>query len=189
MRTRTTHCNRRGFATWRRGAVVCNALLIAAFIVAAPADAQTKRTEHTYKLDNPDNRPPATLDDVSWLVGNWAGEAFGSKFEQGWNPPSVGSMIGFFKLFGDDGVAFYELLLLVEEESSLSLKVKHFGPDFTAWEDKEDYTHFRFIKAEETAVHFSGISFYRIDDDTMHGYIVMRSGEDVREEKLVYRRQ
>ena len=28
------------------------------------------------------------------------------------------------------------LLLLVEEEGSLSLKVKHFNADFTAWEDK-----------------------------------------------------
>ena len=123
------------------------------------------------------------------MVGNWAGEAFGGTFEEGWNPPSAGSMIGFFKLMGDEAVAFYELLLLVEEEGSLSLKVKHFNPDFTAWEDKEDYIRFRFIKAEEDAVHFSGLSFYRIDDDTMHGYIVMRSGEEIREEKLVYRRQ
>ena len=164
-------------------------LLSAALFIALPAGAQTQLTEHTFKLDDPDARPPATLDYVSWMVGNWAGEAFGGKFEQGWNPPSVGSMIGFFKLFGADGVAFYELLLLVEEEGSLSMKVKHFDPDFTAWEDKEDYISFRFIKAEENAVHFSGLSFYRIDEDTMHGYIVMRSGDEVREEKLVYRRQ
>jgi len=164
-------------------------LLLLLSVLTDSALAQSQRTEHTFKLDNPDDRPPATLDDVSWLVGNWAGEAFGSKFEEAWNPPSAGSMIGFFKLLGDDGVAFYELLLLVEEEGSLSLKVKHFSADFTAWEDKENYVRFRFIKAEEDAVHFSGISFYRIDENTLHGYIVMRSGEDVREEKLVYRRQ
>jgi len=153
------------------------------------AFAQSQRTEHTFKLDNPDDRPPAALSDVSWLVGNWAGEAFGGTFEEAWNPPSAGSMVGFFKLLGDDSVAFYELLLLVEEEGSLSLKVKHFSGDFTAWEEKEDFIRFRFVKAEEDAVHFSGLSFYRIDDDTLHGYIVMRSGEDVREEKLVYHRQ
>lgn len=158
-------------------------------LLADSALAQSQRTEHTFKLDDPDDRPPATLSDVAWLVGNWEGEAFGSKFEQAWNPASAGSMIGFFKLLGDEGVTFYELLLLVEEEGSLSLKVKHFSPDFTAWEEKEDYIDFRFVKAEEDAVHFSGLSFYRIDDDTMHGYIVMRSGEDVREEKLVYNRQ
>ncbi len=156
---------------------------------AVPAAAQTQLTEHTFKLDDPDARPAATLHDVSWMVGNWAGEAFGSTFEQAWNPPSAGSMIGFFKLLGDEAVAFYELLLLVEEEGSLSLKVKHFNPDFTAWEEKEDYIRFRFIEAEEDAVHFAGLSFYRIDADTMHGYIVMRNGEEFRENKLVYRRQ
>ncbi len=98
-------------------------------------------------------------------------------------------MIGFYKLLGDEGVAFYELVLLVEEEGSLSLKVKHFSADFTSWEDKEDYVRFRFVKADDDAVHFSGLSFYRIDENTMHGYIVMRSGEDLREEKLVYYRQ
>ena len=68
------------------------------------------------------------------------------------------------------------------------MKVKHFSADFTAWEDKADYVDFRFVKSEENEVHFSGISFYRIDDDTVHGYIVFRNGDDVREEKLVYRR-
>jgi hypothetical protein len=158
-------------------------------VAAGAATAQTQRTEHTYKLDDPDDRPAATLEDVAWLVGSWSGEAFGSTFEQRWNPPSAGSMIGFFKLLSDDQVIFYELLLLVEEEGSLSLKVKHFAADFTAWEEKEDYVTFRFIKAEKDAVHFSGISFYRIDENTLHGYLVMRSGEDVREEQLIYKRQ
>jgi hypothetical protein len=152
------------------------------------AAAQSQRTEHTFKLDDPDSRPTATLADVSWLVGNWSGEAFGNTFEEGWNPPSAGSMIGFFKLMDGDDVVFYELLLLVEEQDSLSLKVKHFNADFTAWEDKPDYVTFRFVKSDDDAIHFSGISFYRIDDDTMHAYLVLRSGDDVREEKLVYRR-
>lgn len=163
--------------------------LLLTLLIASNATAQMQRTEHTYKLDNPDDRPAATLEDVSWLVGSWVGDAFGSKFEETWNPPSAGSMIGLFKLLNENEVAFYELLLLVEEEGSLSLKVKHFNADFTAWEDKEDYVTFRFIKAEEDAVHFSGISFYRTGENTLHGYLVMRSGDEVREEKLVYKRQ
>lgn len=168
-------------------AQICTALT-GLFLLTAPAAGQSALTEHTLRLDDAAARPPATLDDVSWLVGSWSGEAFGSTFEQVWNPPSAGSMVGFFKLLNDDAVAFYELLLLVEEAGSLSLKVKHFNPDFTAWEEKEDYVNFRFVKAEADAVHFSGISFYRIDANTMHAYLVMRSGDDVREERLVYRR-
>jgi hypothetical protein len=163
--------------------------VVAALLLSSAAFAQSPRTEHTFKLDDPAVRPPATLEDVSWLVGSWEGEAFGSTFEEVWNPPSAGSMVGFFKVISDDQVSFYELLLLVEEEGSLSLKVKHFNPDFTAWEEKGDYVDFRFVKADENAIHFSGISFYRINDDEMHGYIVMRKGDEVREEKLTYRRR
>ncbi len=152
------------------------------------AAAQSQRTEHTLNLDDPDNPPAASLADASLLVGSWTGNAFGGTFEQVWNPPSAGSMVGLFKLMHDSEVSFFEILLLAEEEGTLNLKVKHFNADFSAWEDKKEHITFRFIKAEEDALHFSGISFYRISDDEMHAYIVMRSGDEVREEKLVYLR-
>ena len=97
-------------------------------------------------------------------------------------------MVGLFKLMHDGEVTLYEILLLTEEEGTLNMKVKHFNPNFSAWEEKQEHITFRFVKAEEDALHFSGISFYRISDDEMHAYIVMRSGDDVREEKLVYHR-
>lgn len=162
-------------------------LALAAFALAA--SAQSQRTAHTYKLDDPDARPPATLADVAFLVGSWTGEAFGGTFEETWNPPSAGSMVGLFKLIGDGEASFYELMLLVEEEGSLTLKVKHFNTDFEAWEEKGEYATFRFVGAENDAVHFSGVSFYRISENELHAYLVMRTGDDVREEKLVYRRR
>jgi hypothetical protein len=66
-------------------------------IIALPVLAQSVRTEHTFALDDPENRPPATLDEVSWFAGSWSGEAFGGTFEEVWNPPSEGSMVGMFK--------------------------------------------------------------------------------------------
>ena len=152
------------------------------------AAAQSQRTEHTFQLDDPDNPPAASLADASLLVGSWAGTAFGGTLEAARNPPSAGSMVGLFKLMHDGEVSFYEILLLAEEEGTLNLKVKHFNPDFSAWEDKKEHITFRFIKAEEDALHFSGISFYRISDDELHAYVVMRSGDEVREEKLIYHR-
>lgn len=152
------------------------------------AAAQSILTEHTFKLDDADSRPAATLEDVSWFVGSWTGEALGSTFEEVWNPPSAGSMIGMWKLLDGDQVNFYELLLLVEEEGSLSIKVKHFSADFTAWEDKEDYVRFRLVKIEENAVHFSGLSFERISDNEIHAYIVFYEEGKAREEKMIYRR-
>jgi hypothetical protein len=169
----------------------CRIALIAfvLLVVVTEARGQTRYTEHTYQLDDPDRRPAATLADVHWLVGDWYGEAFGDSFEEAWSPPSAGSMVGMFKLLKDSGVAIYELELLVEEEGSLSLMVRHFNADFTAWEDKDDYVYFPLVQVEENAVHFSGISFYRLDPDRIDAYLVLRNSDDIREEKLVYRRR
>ena len=154
--------------------------------LTALACATEPRTEHTYQLSAGETRPAATLDDADWLIGSWTGTAFGQRFEQVWNPPSAGSMVGLFKLFGDDGVAFYEILLLSVDDGTLSLKVKHFSAYFTAWEDKEDYVNFQLVKKEDDALHFGGISFYKRDDDSIDGYIVMRNGEDLVERHLRY---
>lgn len=164
-------------------------LALVAALLPALAWAAEPRTEHTWQLADGEERPAATLDDASWMVGSWTGTAFGQRFEEVWNPPSADSMIGFFKLFGDDGVAFYELLLMTVDDGTLSLKVKHFNADFTAWEEKGDFVNFRLVKKEPDALHFGGISFYRRSDDSIDGYIVMRNGEEVTEHHLVYKRQ
>lgn len=153
------------------------------------AQSAEPRTEHTYQLAEGESRPAATLADAAFLVGSWEGTAFGGHIEQVWNSPSAGSMVGMFKYFVDDEVAFYELLLMAVDEGSLSLKVKHFSPDFTAWEEKDDFVEFRLVKIEEDALHFGGLSFYKRGDDAMDGYIVMKNAEGIREEALVYRRR
>ena len=166
-------------------------LLVTLFLLACSAStlAQSPLTEHTFRLDDPDARPPASLRDVAWMAGSWSGEALGGTFEEDWNAPSAGSMVGMFKLLRDGAVSFYELMLFVEEEGSLSFKVRHFNPDFTAWEDKDEDVTLRLVKAEKHAVHFTGISFYRISDDEVHAWLTFGSGDSLREEKIVYRRR
>lgn len=149
-----------------------------------------KQTPHTYKLTTDSKQPNATLKDVKWLEGSWKGTAFGSQFEQVWNSESANTMVGMFKLYDDKkGVIFYELLLLKEENNSLSLLVKHFSPDFTAWEDKSDFIEFKLVKIEPDAIHFSGLSFYKKGADQMDGYIRMKQKDgSVTEHLLSYKK-
>jgi hypothetical protein len=172
------------------------AAALAALVSCSASFAQSALTEHTYRLDDAERRPAATLDEVAWLAGAWRGEvvddafreAFGDTFEEVWNPPSAGTMVGMFKLLRGGEVAFYELMILVEDAGSLTLKVRHFSPDFSAWEDKNEYADFPFVMADERTLHFSGFSFYRVDEDTAHAYLAMRRGDETHEEKLIYRR-
>jgi len=164
-------------------------LAFAATLCLQATHAVEPHTEHTFKLSEGEEPIEATIDDAAWLAGSWTGTAFGMEFEEVWNPPSVNTMVGMFKLFGDDGIAFYEIFLMTVEDGVMKLKVKHFNPDFTAWEEKADYVEFRLIAKEEDALHFSGISFYRRDDDTIDGYIVMRNEDGVKEHELKYYRR
>jgi hypothetical protein len=165
--------------------------LLSCLLMSAAGVAQSQNTEHTFKLDNPEQRPPAKLEQVAWLAGSWTGTAFGQRFEEVWNPPSAGSMVGMFKLFDEEkGVSFYEIMLLVEQQGSLSLLVKHFSQDFVSWEDKTDHINFKLVAIEPEAVHFSGLSFYRKGPDAMDVYLAMRmKDQTLQEEHLVFRRQ
>ena len=150
--------------------------------------AAEPQTEHLYRLADGEQPPAATLDDARWLVGSWAGTGFGKRFEEVWNPPSAGSMVGMFKLFGDDGVAMYELMVITVEDGTLSLKVRHFNPDFTAWEDKDEDVTLRLVKKEDDALHFGIISFYRRDADRIDAYVLFEDGDRLLEAPLVYER-
>jgi hypothetical protein len=46
----------------------------------------------------------------------------------------------------------------------------------------------RFIMSDDNAIHFEGISFYRISDDETHAYLVFNKGDELIERKLIYRR-
>jgi hypothetical protein len=87
---------------------------------------------------------------AAWLAGSWSGTAFGSRIQEVWNPPSAGSTVGMFKLCGKDGVVPYELMTMTVEDGTLSLNVRHFDPDFTAWDSKDEYVNFRLVKKEAT---------------------------------------
>jgi hypothetical protein len=153
------------------------------------ASAAEPHTEHTFALSDGEERPAATLADARFLIGSWAGTAFGEKMEESWSAPTGGSMVGTFKLFDGDEPAMYELMLLTVEDGTLSLKVKHFNADFTAWEDKADYVNFKLVKLSANELHFGGISFYKRDDDHLDGYIVMRNKDGVTEQHLAYKRE
>lgn len=165
-------------------------IILISILITNGVSAQTKLTQHTFYLPKEVTMGKATLEDVKWLVGSWKGTAFGSQFEEVWNPASVGSMVGMWKLYDTTkGVNFYELMVLKEQDEGLILQVKHFGADFKAWEEKEDFVSFRLIKSEKNAVHFSGLSFYKINKDAIDGYIVMNHKDGSKtEHKLTYKR-
>ena len=79
-----------------------------------------------------------------------------------------------FKLYGDDGVSMYEILFLNEEEGTLSLKVKHFNADFTAWEEKDEWVTFEAQSiGPGTRIDMNGLTL-ALEEGTLTATVTMR---------------
>ncbi len=150
--------------------------------------AAEPQTEHLYRLADDEQHPEATLDDALWMVGSWTGTAFGKRFEEVWNAPSAGSMVGMFKLFDESGASMYELMVMTVEDGTLSLKIRHFGADFTAWEEKDEDVGLKLVKKEDDALHFGTLSFYRRGSDRIDAYVLFENGDELIERPIVYER-
>ncbi|MEJ2504244.1 MAG: DUF6265 family protein [Gemmatimonadota bacterium] len=170
------------------------ALAVAALAAPAPAVGQgdpagpPHLTAHTLRLDSTATPGPATLADADWLVGVWDGEGLGGRVQETWAPPVADRMTGTFTSLGDDGIRFQELMALVEVEGTLELWVKHFNADFSAWEEKADFARFRLVEREPGVLRFHGLTLSRVGDDGLRIHLALRTGEEVREEVLEYRR-
>ena len=158
-------------------------------LLTAGTVAQTKSTENTMKLDKKSALPEAFITDVSWLSGHWYGEAFGGVCEEIWSPPSGKSMMCMYKMMKEDKVIFYKFLIIVEEAKSLNLKLKHFNPDMTSWEEKDKYVEFPLVKIKPNEVYFDGLTFKKIDENTLYVFLRMKQKDGTeKEEKFVYYR-
>jgi hypothetical protein len=79
-------------------------------------------------------------------------------------------------------------MVMTIEDGILSLKIRHFGPDFTAWEDKTEDVTLRLVKKDDDALHFGTISFYRRNDDRIDAYVLFEDGNKLFERPIVYER-
>lgn len=143
---------------------------------------------NTLNYDDSIGSPVADISTVSWIEGHWGGEAFNGITEEIWSPPLGGSMMCAFKLVVQGVIKFYELCTISEEEGSLILKIKHFYPDLTGWEGKDESVNFKLVKVEKNKVYFDGFTFEKINDDEMNIYVVIQSKDNKSETKFIYKR-
>ena len=111
------------------------------------------------------------LKNISWISGNWKGEAFGGQTEENWSEPSGGSMMATFKLISDNKVVFYEIEIIREIENTLILQLKHFDKDLKGWETKDETVDFALKKITENKVVFEGMTFEKVGDKEMNIYV------------------
>ncbi len=130
----------------------------------------------------------AKIADLAWLAGYWTGDGLGGMCEELWMPPSADRMYGTFTLAQEGKIVFSEAMLMVEEEGSVVLRVKHFDPAFVGWEEKDGYVSFPLVRVGENEAYFNGLTFRR-DGDQLAIYLVLESGGERTEDVFRLRRQ
>jgi hypothetical protein len=151
--------------------------------------AQVQHTEHTMKLAEGQKPPAATIQDMAWFAGRWVGEGMGGNNEEHWGPPNGGIMLGTFRHDGKDGKpVFYEFMTLTERDGTISLRLKHFNPDMTGWEEKAKFVEFKLVAKKDGAVYFEGLTFVPKGKDEAMIYLALRSKDKVREEVFHFKR-
>jgi Domain of unknown function (DUF6265) len=165
-------------STNRLGTLAVLALLHSAPLAVAQEIKSDERS-HVRNLATGEKSPPAKIDDVAWIAGNWVGNAMGGTSEEIWTPPRAGTMMGMFRQIGDQGVQFYELMTISESEGSLLLRIKHFHPDLKGWEEKDDSRVFPLVKLEEKTAYFDGLTFEKHGDGNLTIWVKIKrtSGE------------
>ncbi len=130
--------------------------------------------------------PEFNIDNYEWLVGDWIGDGFGGVSEESWAPAVDGTMMGMYRHHKDGEIVFYEFLLLDET----GLRLKHFNPDITSWEEKDDFVTFEMISYSENKLEMKGLTFERKSDTEMEIRLKLRNSEgEVRTEVFSMKRK
>lgn len=114
--------------------------------------------------------------DFAFLNGFWVGSGFGGVSEEMWMPASSGSMQGIFKQSSDDGVVFTEYMEITEVDGAFALRLKHFNPDFSGWEEKADYVTFPLRSVAPNQAVFGGLT-YTVVADTLRVELRLRESD------------
>ena len=145
------------------------------------------QAQEVIKLDRNTPANAGEIEDLQWISGYWKGTGLGGDVDELWLPQADNSMVGIFRFVREGALVFSEYMHIIEEEGVLYLKIKHFGRDLVGWEEKEEWTTFKFIKSDDQTAYFSGITFQRKNDQLIIK-LLMNSDGTTHEESFVYQK-
>jgi hypothetical protein len=146
------------------------------FVALFACSAAYSHAQQTDQATQGTATPKAKIEDFAWIAGQWQGEAMQGKFEETWNKPFGGTMMGMFKYVENGNVSFYEILTIAEKDDSLVLRVKHFSADFVGWEEKDKCIEFPLVSVSETEAKFDGLIFKKIDENNLEISVNIKRG-------------
>ncbi|MEM9936227.1 MAG: DUF6265 family protein [Bacteroidota bacterium] len=161
-------------------------ILLSGVLFIFPSFGQEVLTTNT--LSGEGIHAKADLSAISWMKGQWKGNAFGGEVEEVWSAPMGDAMMGSFRLLKEGEISFYEFMLFREVENTLIFQVKHFNKDLTGWEEKNETEDFSLVKVDGNRVYFNTITFEKKGENELAIYLAMKTKDGHQEFSFVYER-
>ncbi len=128
--------------------------------------------------------PMASVDPLSWLEGKWIGEDADQLIEEHWSAPQGEALMGMFRFVSAGEPRFYEFMTLGVEDQEVVLRIKHFDPGLSGWEEKDEAVTYVLVQlASGGAVFYKRGSarpnwmVYRLDGDALLVHFEWAEGE------------
>lgn len=139
---------------------VMKALLVVATLFLATFSS----AQEVLRLQEGEASPPATLEDLRWLVGHWVGTGLGGTCDELWLPPMDNTMAGIFRLSHEGTLRFSEYMMVEQRDGTLKIRLKHFNRDLSPWEEKDKWVEFKLVKLADQTAYFQGLTYQRTGD-------------------------
>ncbi|ELR70852.1 hypothetical protein C900_03287 [Fulvivirga imtechensis AK7] len=150
-------------------------LILAGLLKALTVQAQSTGRE----------KPVFSWESAQWLTGYWVGDGFGGVSEEIWAPAKDNTMMCMYRHIKDDKVTFYEFVHLTPE----GMKLKHFNPDLTGWEEKDKFVTFPLLGITEDKIIFDGLEIWRKSGNEMDVTLTYNQNGQENKEVFHYRRR
>lgn len=126
--------------------------------------------------------PAATIDQLAWMTGNYAGNLGPNTLEENWIAPEGGSIAAMVRMTGNGGTSMFEMITIEEVDGSLVLNVQQFDAGFKP--RAPEPTTMELAMIMDNHVHFNAVTEggmrslgYTLDGDTFTIHVEQASGQ------------
>jgi hypothetical protein len=74
--------------------------------------------------------PPASIEQLGWMTGNWAGMLGPNQLEENWISTEGSSLAAMVRMTGGEATSMFEMITIEEVDGSLVLHIQQWDPGF-----------------------------------------------------------
>jgi hypothetical protein len=96
----------------------------------------------------------ASVSQLAFMAGTWTQKSTWGDMEEFWGEPMGDSMVSSFRVVKDGKAAFYEFVVIEEQNQVPVFKMRHFNRGSIGWEDKDKPLLFYLVDIQKNKADF-----------------------------------